>query len=207
MFRIVLLAAALTGAAAPAEVVERKSGGVRVTRTSNGRRYEITTRDPIRVSRIAASDPDPNVRYAAVMTLADRALLEELAETAPDEAVRQIARQRITVRAVSAAEAAAEKRLAANAGLDPAAAAVVARHDPSPQVRSEAVFRVTSQRLLADIAAYDQAAVVRAVALNRLTDVALLDMLATQSLAPDVRAGARQRLQALAAPRPLSPAR
>jgi hypothetical protein len=174
------------------------------------------------LQRVAAVDPDPEVRREALERLlpdelralvdagVDRQRVEVAAVLGPDDPLLEVLARdedpRVRAAAVerTADPAFVERALAdpdplvrrTALGRDAASdrARGLARSDPDAGVRAAAVRRVDDQTALLEIVRDDPDRRVRAVAASRLTDqVALLDVVATDHASP-IRAAAAARL-------------
>jgi hypothetical protein len=134
-------------------------------------------RDQERLGTIASGDPDLRVRRAAIERLEDPGILDRLAGSETDPALRELAAERsreALVRVASSGAAMAECDAALARITDARALAAIAIGASHDGIRRGALARVSGDRLLRDVVRNAGDASIRKDALERIQDAAIL---------------------------------
>jgi hypothetical protein len=141
--------------------------------------------------------PDAQVRRPAIKKLDDAALLEHIAATDPDQALRELAAERaheVWLATASAERPLAECLAALDRLADEQTLATVAMHAAHEHVRQSALTRVSGARLLRDVVRGATDPTVRQTALHRITDAGVLRSIAVSDCPAELALQALERI-------------
>jgi hypothetical protein len=158
---------------------------------------ELEKDDQHRLGVIAQEDPDAHVRRIAIKKLDDATLLERLAGSDADPALRELAAERtreLLVAAAGSDDAPAACEAALARLHDERSLAAVATHARHERVREAALARITGERLLRDVVRGATDAAIRRAALERIADPAVLRSIAVSDCPPELALHALERI-------------
>ncbi|MGQ0732469.1 MAG: DUF349 domain-containing protein [Acidobacteriota bacterium] len=157
--------------------------------------HEIDDGDQATLTTLASDDPDPRVRRAALVRVANPDVLAACVRNDRDQAVRDHAAGRLAALAGQGEETSSLAAVAALAAIGcQRELATVARGSGSASVRRSATEQVTDERALAGIARHAADAGARLVAVTRLNDASELEGVAVRGEHADAAVAALDRL-------------
>jgi len=152
------------------------------------------------LTRLAASDPAPEVRQAALSRLDDWHLLVEVARPGiePSALVQLTERiDHLQLAELLAAQGVAAKMNALANITKESLLARVAEEEPEPELRLAAVGRIENQEILAEIVTKNCGKAPALLAVDTITDESLLRRVAKEASSRSARARAQEKIEAI----------